>query len=107
LLYPHLSKLKGLAHITGGGFLENIPRVLPDGLDARIDLDAWTPPSLWGLIQEKGKISTEEMYRVFNMGIGIVAIVGKSDAADVQTSIPEATFLIGELIDGDRKVILS
>jgi len=106
-LYPHLDKVKALAHLTGGGFIENIPRVLPENLSAVINLNSWQVPPLWKLIQEKGNISTEEMYRVFNMGIGMVAIVDKSDATDFQSSISEPTFIIGELIDGEQKVILN
>jgi phosphoribosylaminoimidazole synthetase len=105
-LYPHLDKVKALAHLTGGGFIENIPRVLPENLNAVINLNSWQVPPLWKLIQEKGNISTEEMYRVFNMGIGMVAIVDKSIASSFQSSISEPTFIIGELIDGEQKVIL-
>ena len=107
VLYPHLSHVKALAHITGGGFIENIPRVLPESLRAVIHLSSWQIPPLWTLIQDKGNISTEEMYRIFNMGIGMVAIVDKSTLADLQKSIPEPTFIIGELIEGGRKVILN
>ncbi len=105
-LFPHLSKVKALAHITGGGFIENIPRVLPENLDAAIHLNSWQVPPLWKRIQQKGNISTEEMYRVFNMGIGMVAIVDKSNAIDFQSSISEPTFIIGELVQGSQKVIL-
>ena len=107
LLYPHLSQVKALAHITGGGFIENIPRVLPENVSAVIHLNSWQVPPLWALIQQKGNISVEEMYRVFNMGIGMVAIVDKSIVADLQKSISEPTFVIGELVKGDRNVILS
>ena len=106
-LYPHLSRVKALAHITGGGFLENIPRILPDGLAAQIHPGSWTSPSIWKLIQDSGNISTEEMYRVFNMGIGMVAIVDASDTSSIQSSISETTFVIGRLLEGDRKVILN
>jgi phosphoribosylformylglycinamidine cyclo-ligase len=106
ILYSLLSEIKALAHITGGGFIENIPRVLPENLSAVIHLNSWQAPPFWTLIQQKGNISTEEMYRVFNMGIGMVVIVEKSGAADFQKSISEPTFVIGELIDGKRKVIL-
>ena len=105
-LYPHLDKVKALAHLTGGGFIENIPRILHENLSAVINLNSWQVPPLWKLIQEKGNISTEEMYRVFNMGIGMVAIMDKSLASDLQSSISEPTFIIGELIDGKQKVIL-
>jgi phosphoribosylformylglycinamidine cyclo-ligase len=104
VLYPHLDKVKALAHLTGGGFIE--PRILPENLSAIIHQGAWQVPPLWKLIQEKGNITVEEMYRVFNMGIGMIAIVDKSQAADFQSVISEPTFVIGELIKGERKVIL-
>ncbi len=107
ILYSQLSYIKALAHLTGGGFIENIPRVLPDDLDAVIHLDSWQVPPLWELIQQKGNIPTEEMYRVFNMGIGMICIVDKADAADFQNAISEPTFVIGELINGEQKVILN
>ena len=107
VLYPHLAHVKALAHITGGGFIENIPRVLPENLSAVIRLSSWHVPPLWRLIQQKGNISVEEMYRVFNMGIGMIAIVDKSVSVDFQASISEPTFVIGELVNGERKVILN
>jgi phosphoribosylformylglycinamidine cyclo-ligase len=107
LLCPHLSKVKALVHITGGGFIENIPRVLPENLGAVLHLSSWQPPPLWTMIQQKGNISIEEMYRVFNMGIGMVAIVEKSQAPDFQKSFSERTFVIGELVHGERNVILN
>jgi phosphoribosylformylglycinamidine cyclo-ligase len=107
LLFPHLNKVKALIHITGGGFIENIPRVLPENLNALIRLNSWQVPPLWSLIQQKGNIATEEMYRVFNMGIGMVAIVDKSQALDFQGSLSEKTFAIGELVNGEEKVILN
>lgn len=106
VLYSQLSKVKALAHITGGGFIENIPRVLPENVDAIIHLNSWQVPPLWALIQQKGNIPTEEMYRVFNMGIGMVAIVDKSMVANFQTSISLPTFVIGGLVHGKGKVIL-
>ena len=106
VLYPHLDKVKALAHLTGGGFIENIPRVLPENLSAVIHLNTWQVPPLWKLTQEKGNISTEEMYRVFNMGIGMVAIVDKSLVHNLQSSIPHPPFMIGDLIEGEHKTIL-
>jgi phosphoribosylaminoimidazole synthetase len=106
-LYPHLDKVKALAHLTGGGFIENIPRVLPENLGAVIHLNSWHVPPLWKLIQEQGNISTEEMYRVFNMGVGMVAIVDKTVAADFQSSVSDPTFIIGELTQGAQKVLLA
>lgn len=106
ILYPHLDQVKALAHITGGGFIENIPRILPDNLSAMIHLESWDVPPIWKHIQETGKIPTDEMYRVFNMGIGMVAIVDRSVASDFQSCVPEPTFVIGELVAGERKVRL-
>lgn len=106
-LYSLLPHIKALAHLTGGGFIENIPRILSDDLDAVIHLDSWTPPPLWKLIQSEGHIATDEMYRVFNMGIGMIAIVDKSIIVDLQASISEPTFIIGELTKGEQKVILT
>jgi phosphoribosylformylglycinamidine cyclo-ligase/phosphoribosylamine--glycine ligase/phosphoribosylformylglycinamidine cyclo-ligase len=100
---PHL---KGLAHLTGGGFIENIPRILPEGVDAVIHQGSWPVPPLFGLIQSRGEIFPEEMHRVFNMGIGMVAVVAKEDVEKVQKAILEETYVLGELIAGERKVIL-
>ncbi len=107
LLTAVLPQIKALAHLTGGGFIENIPRVLPKGVSVRIDTGSWTVPALFNLIQQRGEIATEEMYRVFNMGIGMVLILDEKEVAKVQKAIPEETFVIGEIIDGDKKVILT
>lgn len=106
LLYPILAEVKALAHITGGGFLENIPRVLPEGVSAVVRRESWPVPPLFRLIQARGNVSDAEMYRVFNMGIGMVAIVAAEHAEQIQQRIPEQTWLIGELIPGNRTVIL-
>ena len=116
LLEPHrsylqplvvtLDRIKALAHITGGGFLENIPRVLPDNLSAVIRLGSWPIPPLFSLIQSRGAIAADEMYRVFNMGVGMIAIVSPADVATVRGLIPEETFIIGELAAGAKRVIL-
>ncbi len=71
--------IKGLAHITGGGLLENVPRVLPDKVMAKINKGSWTPPAIFEWLQKKGNVDTHEMYRVFNMGIGMVVIVSKEN----------------------------
>ncbi|HCK67429.1 MAG TPA: phosphoribosylformylglycinamidine cyclo-ligase [Anaerolineae bacterium] len=106
ILYPILSKIKALAHITGGGFIENIPRVLPENLDAKIQVGSWEASVLWNLIQQTGEIDAEEMYRVFNMGIGMIAIVDKEQASKIQKEISEEVFIVGELIEGEQKVQL-
>ena len=99
--------IKALAHLTGGGFIENIPRVLPDHLDAKINDGSWPVPPLYGLIQSRGKITPEEMRRVFNLGIGMVAIVHPEEARAVQRMIGEQTWVIGELAPGTRKVVFA
>ncbi|PTS79659.1 phosphoribosylformylglycinamidine cyclo-ligase, partial [Sphingomonas sp. HMWF008] len=81
--------IKGLAHITGGGLLENIPRVLPEGTHARIDADAWPQPRLMAFLQAQGNIEPEEMARTFNCGIGMVAVVS-ADRANAVTAALEA-----------------
>ena len=97
-------KIRALAHITGGGFAGNIPRVLPKGLGARIRLDAWTPPPLFRLIERGGQVAGDEMYRTFNMGIGMVAVVAPADLHEVEHSLErrgERSVLIGTVTDGD------
>ena len=71
-------KINGMAHITGGGFPDNLPRVLPKAVNAEIDRSSWEVPTIFKYIQNRGKVDTEEMYRVFNMGIGFVVIVPKN-----------------------------
>jgi phosphoribosylformylglycinamidine cyclo-ligase len=106
VLHSLLPDIKALAHITGGGFIENIPRILPDDLDAKIQLGSWPISPLWNLIQQRGEVDGNEMYRVFNMGIGMIAIVDKDIVSKVQNQISEKTFVIGELVAGNKKVQL-
>ena len=97
--------LKGIAHITGGGIPGNVPRMLPDALGARIDKRSWDVPPLFRLIQsydpsgERGNIAEEEMYRTFNMGIGIVLAVAPADADAVRSQVPGA-LVVGEVVRG-------
>jgi phosphoribosylformylglycinamidine cyclo-ligase len=72
--------VKGMAHITGGGLLENVPRVLPENVVAQLDGKAWHTPALFDWLREMGNVAPQEMYRTFNCGIGMVVIVDKSDA---------------------------
>ena len=107
LVQPILDEVKGLAHITGGGFFENIPRVLPETLQAVVELDAWPVPPLYQWLQAKGQISQKEMYRVFNMGIGFIAVVDADKVETVREKIAEETFVIGCLSDQeDERVVL-
>ncbi len=91
----------GLAHITGGGFYDNVPRVIPDGLCAVIDTAAWTAPALFRLIGELGEVDPAEMYRVFNMGVGLVVAL---PAGCDPTAAGVAATLIGEVVPGTAKV---
>ncbi len=76
-------KLKGLAHITGGGLIDNLPRILPDDCDAVIETKSWKVPAIFQIMREHGGVDRKEMYQVFNMGIGMVAIVSPNDAAAI------------------------
>jgi len=96
------SIIKGLAHITGGGFIENIPRMLPEGMGASIHKGFWPVPPLFQLVQQRGQIGDEEIYRVFNMGIGMVAAVSAQDVPALQSVIPEKTWLMGEVVEDAR-----
>lgn len=99
--------IRGIAHITGGGFLENIPRILPKNLDAKIKKNSWPILPIFSHMQEIGKVSEEEMYHVFNMGIGLIFVVPKNQRKKVENLLKEnKLFLIGEIIKGNGKVIL-
>jgi len=110
LLSPVLEKepglIKALAHITGGGFEGNVPRILPGGLDALIHVDTWPMPALFKLIMEKGRVPGAEMYRVFNMGIGMVAVIAPENLGRLVSLVNEKSYLIGELAQGKGAVIL-
>lgn len=123
LLMPHINytkpildllgiiKVKGMAHITGGGLLENIPRILPANCTAQINTKAWTVPAVFKTLQKIGNLSLEEMCRTFNMGIGYVLIVRAEDAAMVLKFMQKyqhifKAVIIGEIISGVRKVNL-
>jgi phosphoribosylformylglycinamidine cyclo-ligase len=103
---PLLDLIDGMAHITGGGYGENLPRVLPAGLGADVDTRAWDAPSIFRLIQQRGEISNEEMYEVFNMGIGLVLYVSAENAPAVREALPEAVE-IGRIVEtASERVVL-
>ena len=98
-------KIHALAHITGGGLLENVPRVLPKGLHARIDADAWEQPRLMAFLQAQGNIEPEEMARTFNCGIGMVLAVAADDVAGLIADLQaagETVHVIGAIEPGER-----
>jgi len=93
---PVLPWVKGLAHITGGGFEGNVPRTLPQGLGAHFDKGSWSIPPIFPLIQRQGRIDDAEMYRVFNMGVGMAIVCSPDDVKRLKKSMPEAK-LVGEV----------
>ena len=90
-------KLKGLAHITGGGLPENVPRVLPDGMVARIDAGAWNLPPVFRWLMDEGDIDATEMARAFNCGIGMIAIVDSDDGGAVTDALRDAGETVWEI----------
>jgi len=96
--------IKGLAHITGGGLIDNLPRILPSNCDAVIETKSWRVPSIFQILQKGGNVDAEEMYQVFNMGIGMVAVVAERSARSAM-SILEAK-RIGRIESGSGKVRL-
>lgn len=92
------SQIHGLAHITGGGLIDNLPRVLPKNCDAVIDTRSWKVPAIFQILAEKGKVPREEMYQVFNMGIGMAVIVEKKNAGRIQRSLGAKK--IGRITEG-------
>ena len=108
MLAPVLGILSGLAHITGGGLSGKLPPVLPDDLAASIDTGAWTPLPIFKVLQREGDISGDEMFRVFNMGLGIVAVCPEANLSAFHAKIPEA-IAVGRVIrrDSDEQVILN
>jgi len=120
LLAPHLSylaaleplierrKIRALVHITGGGFQGNIPRVLPAGLGARVRKASWTVPPLFRLIGQGGGVNEDEMYRTFNMGIGMVVVVAPENLHEVEHSLErrgETSHVIGSVVPGEGVVL--
>jgi phosphoribosylformylglycinamidine cyclo-ligase len=118
LLTPHASflkpldklldsgKIKGLAHITGGGLLENIPRILPENVSVEIFRAKWNAPSIFGLMQKIGNVEEKEMFRTFNMGIGMIVICAEQDKNFVKNNLGEC-FEIGHIVKGNREVNLA
>jgi phosphoribosylformylglycinamidine cyclo-ligase len=111
-LYPLIEagRIRGLAHVTGGGLTDNVPRILPDGVSARFDRSTWTIPALFRVLQREGGVDEREMYRAFNMGVGMAAVVapGDADAAvrDLRAA-GEQAWIAGEIVPGDGTVQLS
>ncbi|WP_139492230.1 phosphoribosylformylglycinamidine cyclo-ligase [Brevibacillus dissolubilis] len=101
-------EIKAMAHITGGGFTENIPRVLPEGAQAEIDYGSWPIQPIFSMIEELGKVSRADMFRTFNMGIGMVLVVKNEDAVNVLQALEqmgEDAYLIGRISSGNQGVV--
>ena len=101
--------IHGMVHITGGGFYENIPRALPESLGAEIDANSWQVPPIFTLLQKWGNVDWKEMYRTFNMGIGMVLIVSAADAEAIKQDLAEkneAVFEIGRVTTGNHEVVI-
>jgi phosphoribosylformylglycinamidine cyclo-ligase len=98
-------EIKGIVHITGGGFTENVPRVLPDNVDVIIDKNSYPVLPVFKLMQKLGNIEDEEMYRTFNMGIGMMMVVNAADAEKAVAklnSIGEKAYIIGKVVEGNK-----
>ena len=121
LLLPHVSYLKpldglldkgvikGLAHITGGGLTDNIPRILPEGTAVQIKRDSWPTPPLFELLRRLGNVSDSEMYRTFNAGLGMVIVCSESEAAGIETHLRDRgnpCYSIGHVVAGNREVLI-
>ncbi|AIS51769.1 phosphoribosylformylglycinamidine cyclo-ligase PurM [Thermoanaerobacter kivui] len=102
-------KIKGIAHITGGGFIDNIPRIVKKGLSAKIDKGTWEIPPIFKLIQKMGKVEEREMFRTFNMGIGMIVIVSPEEVDEAINrlgQIGDKVYVIGEIQKGEGGVVL-
>jgi phosphoribosylformylglycinamidine cyclo-ligase len=106
-LKPVLTQLKGMAHITGGGVIGNVSRILPKGMAAQLHSQNWTTPPIFQLIQKRGNVERREMYRVFNMGLGMVLVCSPEKVARLAKALPEAR-IIGEVVPqkGRARVII-
>ena len=107
-LKPLLADIKGMAHITGGGLIDNVPRTLPEGLAARFDSKAWAVPPIFQLIQRLGNVERDEMYHVFNMGIGMVVICAPESVSRFTAQLSEIQ-VVGEVVEqaGEARVVIN
>jgi phosphoribosylformylglycinamidine cyclo-ligase len=102
-------KVKGISHITGGGFYENIPRSIPDGLGAKVNKSSVKILPIFTLLQETGNIPERDMFNTFNMGVGMSVVVKKEDASkaiEILKANGEDAYIIGEIIKSDEKIII-
>ena len=100
------ARVKGISHITGGGFFENIPRCLPEGLTAKIDKAAVITPPIFSMLQSKGNIPEHDMFNTYNMGVGMTVIVAKEDVDRAIAALDCGAYVIGEIVSGEERVTL-
>ena len=100
------ANVKGISHITGGGFFENIPRCLPEGLTAKIDKAAVITPPIFSMLQSKGNIPEHDMFNTYNMGVGMTVIVAKEDVDRAIAALDCGAYVIGEIVSGEERVTL-
>ena len=100
------ANVKGISHITGGGFFENIPRCLPDGLTAKIEKNAIRTLPIFSMLQSKGNIPEHDMFNTYNMGVGMTVIVAKEDADKAIAALDCGAYVIGEIVSGEERVTL-
>ena len=103
------ANIHGIAHITGGGFIENIPRIIPDGLCAQVELLRCPTHPIFDLLQQTGDLDRMEMYNIFNMGVGMVVVVPEKEAETALTALRESgekAQVIGRIVKGETKVEL-
>jgi phosphoribosylformylglycinamidine cyclo-ligase len=98
--------IHGLAHITGGGVVDNLPRILPAGLGAVIRRGAWPEPPIFNLIQTEGSLSDQEMFHVFNMGLGMLVVVPQEQIPVIQNALPGDVYVVGEIGRGANEVVV-
>ena len=96
--------IKGLAHITGGGIIDNLPRILPDGLSAKIENETWPVPPIFQLIQQLGSVEDGEMFRVFNMGMGMLVVLPPDQVETAQSVLDGESYVVGSIVAGDSGV---
>ncbi len=112
IIYPRIKQfgIKGLAHITGGGFRDNIPRILPEGTAVSIEKGTWEVPPVFTYIQEHGNVEEQEMFRAFNMGIGMIAVLPEDRAAAFISEVSgtgEQVLRIGSVVKGEKEVLIN
>jgi phosphoribosylformylglycinamidine cyclo-ligase len=104
VLRPVLAQVLGLAHITGGGITDNLPRILPDGCQAEIQLDSWPVLPVFELMAKTGSVAREEMLRATNMGIGMIAVIRPDSLESFVEGVASEHFVIGQVVEGENKV---